>query len=46
MSARAFDGLVVVEPENTLGHLTELHRDGLPIVLIDDRATTRNSPPS
>ncbi|WP_097986015.1 LacI family DNA-binding transcriptional regulator [Streptomyces sp. f150] len=37
VSARAFDGLVVVEPENTLGHLTELHRDGLPIVLIDDR---------
>ncbi|MEU2021220.1 LacI family DNA-binding transcriptional regulator [Streptomyces sp. NPDC016469] len=37
VSARAFDGLVVVEPENTLDHLTELHRDGLPIVLIDDR---------
>ncbi|MFD3653174.1 LacI family DNA-binding transcriptional regulator [Streptomyces sp. NPDC058620] len=37
VSARAFDGLVVVEPENTLGHLTALHRAGLPIVLIDDR---------
>ncbi|THA68087.1 LacI family transcriptional regulator [Streptomyces sp. A0958] len=37
VSARAFDGLVVVEPENTLDHLTELHRGGLPIVLIDDR---------
>ncbi|MEU8673204.1 LacI family DNA-binding transcriptional regulator [Streptomyces sp. NPDC048560] len=37
VSARAFDGLVVVEPENTLGHLTELHLAGLPIVLIDDR---------
>lgn len=37
VSARAFDGLVVVEPENTLGHLTALHRGGLPIVLIDDR---------
>lgn len=37
VSARAFDGLVVVEPENTLDHLTELHREGLPIVLIDDR---------
>ncbi|MDQ0793823.1 LacI family DNA-binding transcriptional regulator [Streptomyces sp. B1I3] len=37
VSARAFDGLVVVEPENTLDHLTELHRSGLPIVLIDDR---------
>ncbi|MFI8002663.1 LacI family DNA-binding transcriptional regulator [Streptomyces sp. NPDC086010] len=37
VSARAFDGLVVVEPENTLGRLTVLHRSGLPIVLIDDR---------
>lgn len=37
VSARAFDGLVVVEPENTLDHLTSLHRAGLPIVLIDDR---------
>ncbi|GAA2462115.1 LacI family DNA-binding transcriptional regulator [Streptomyces pulveraceus] len=37
VSARAFDGLLVVEPENTLDHLTALHRDGLPIVLIDDR---------
>ncbi|ROQ65816.1 LacI family transcriptional regulator [Streptomyces sp. 840.1] len=37
VSARAFDGLVVVEPENTLGHLTALHHAGLPIVLIDDR---------
>ncbi|MFD4033515.1 LacI family DNA-binding transcriptional regulator [Streptomyces sp. NPDC058637] len=37
VSARAFDGLVVVEPENTLDHLTALHRSGLPIVLIDDR---------
>lgn len=37
VSARAFDGLVVVEPENTLDRLTALHRSGLPIVLIDDR---------
>ncbi|MEU0127357.1 MULTISPECIES: LacI family DNA-binding transcriptional regulator [unclassified Streptomyces] len=37
VSARAFDGLVVVEPENTLDQLTALHRSGLPIVLIDDR---------
>ncbi|WP_405750201.1 LacI family transcriptional regulator [Streptomyces sp. NBC_00012] len=37
VSARAFDGLLVVEPENTLDHLTALHRGGLPIVLIDDR---------
>ncbi|MFF1648949.1 LacI family DNA-binding transcriptional regulator [Streptomyces sp. NPDC058240] len=37
VSARAFDGLLVVEPENTLDHLTAMHRGGLPIVLIDDR---------
>ncbi|MEE1927116.1 LacI family DNA-binding transcriptional regulator [Streptomyces sp. TRM 70351] len=38
VSARAFDGLVVVEPENTLETITGLHRKGLPVVLIDDRA--------
>lgn len=37
VSARAFDGLLVVEPENTLEMLTALHRDGLPVVLVDDR---------
>ncbi|MFJ1822539.1 LacI family DNA-binding transcriptional regulator [Streptomyces sp. NPDC088139] len=37
VSARAFDGLLVVEPENTLDHLNALYRGGLPIVLIDDR---------
>ncbi|HZG03952.1 MAG TPA: LacI family DNA-binding transcriptional regulator [Streptomyces sp.] len=37
VSARAFDGLLVIEPENTLDMLTALHRDGLPVVLIDDR---------
>ncbi|MEU3986150.1 LacI family DNA-binding transcriptional regulator [Streptomyces sp. NPDC026672] len=38
VSAGAFDGLLVVEPENTLDMLTALHRGGLPVVLIDDRA--------
>ncbi|CAL9334333.1 LacI family DNA-binding transcriptional regulator [Streptomyces sp. enrichment culture] len=37
VSARAFDGLVAVEPEDTLAMLTALHRKGLPVVLIDDR---------
>lgn len=37
VSARAFDGLLVVEPENTLDTLTDLHRRGLPVVLVDDR---------
>jgi len=37
VSARAFDGLLVVEPEGTLDYITHLHDDGLPVVLIDDR---------
>ncbi|MEU3921495.1 LacI family DNA-binding transcriptional regulator [Streptomyces sp. NPDC029004] len=37
VSARAFDGLLVIEPENTLGTITAMHRGGLPVVLIDDR---------
>ncbi|MEU6488621.1 LacI family DNA-binding transcriptional regulator [Streptomyces sp. NPDC046887] len=37
VSARAFDGLLVVEPDNTLDTITTLHRRGLPVVLIDDR---------
>ncbi|MEW2545590.1 LacI family DNA-binding transcriptional regulator [Streptomyces sp. NPDC047002] len=37
VSARAFDGLLVVEPENTLDTVAALHRGGLPVVLIDDR---------
>ncbi|MBT2442933.1 LacI family DNA-binding transcriptional regulator [Streptomyces sp. ISL-36] len=37
VSARAFDGLLVIEPEDTLDTLTAMHRRGLPVVLIDDR---------
>jgi LacI family transcriptional regulator len=37
VSAKAFDGLVAIEPEGTLEYLAELHRRGLPVVLIDDR---------
>ncbi|MEU8522927.1 LacI family DNA-binding transcriptional regulator [Streptomyces sp. NPDC048577] len=37
VSARAFDGLLVVAPEGTLVTLSALHRRGLPVVLIDDR---------
>ncbi|MDX3855542.1 LacI family DNA-binding transcriptional regulator [Streptomyces sp. AK02-01A] len=37
VSARAFDGLLVVEPENTVDTIIGLHHQGLPIVLIDDR---------
>jgi LacI family transcriptional regulator len=37
VSAKSFDGLLVIEPEGTLDYITELHARGLPIVLIDDR---------
>jgi LacI family transcriptional regulator len=37
VSAKSFDGLLVIEPENTLGYIAELHERGLPVVLIDDR---------
>src|SRR5258705_2128926 len=36
-SATSFDGLVAIEPEGTLDYLGQLHRKGLPVVLIDDR---------
>jgi LacI family transcriptional regulator len=36
-SARSFDGLLVIEPEGTLDYITDLHRRGLPVVIIDDR---------
>jgi LacI family transcriptional regulator len=37
VSAKSFDGLLVIEPEGTLDYITELHDRGLPIVAIDDR---------
>ena len=37
VNAKAFDGLLVIEPEGTLDYITELHTGGLPVVLIDDR---------
>jgi LacI family transcriptional regulator len=37
VSAKSFDGLVAIEPEGTLEYLADLHRKGLPVVLIDDR---------
>ena len=37
VSAKSFDGLLVIEPEGTLDYITELHTAGLPVVLIDDR---------
>lgn len=37
VSAKAFDGLLVIEPEGTLDYITSLHARGLPVVMIDDR---------
>ncbi|RZU75924.1 LacI family transcriptional regulator [Micromonospora kangleipakensis] len=38
VSAKSFDGLLVVEPEGTLDYISALHERGLPVILIDDRA--------
>jgi LacI family transcriptional regulator len=37
VSAKSFDGLLVIEPEGTLDYILDLHEKGLPVVLIDDR---------
>ncbi|WP_433262259.1 LacI family DNA-binding transcriptional regulator [Actinosynnema sp. CS-041913] len=37
VSAKAFDGLLVIEPPDTSGHIETLHGQGLPVVVIDDR---------
>ncbi|MDT7728297.1 MAG: LacI family transcriptional regulator [Actinomycetota bacterium] len=37
VSANAFDGLVVVEPPDSLDYITALYASGLPVVMIDDR---------
>lgn len=37
VSANAFDGLLLIEPPDTLSYITTLHESGLPVVMIDDR---------
>src|SRR5664279_2423365 len=37
VAANSCDGLIVVVPENGLGHITDLYEQGLPVVMIDDR---------
>ncbi|HEX2133131.1 MAG TPA: LacI family DNA-binding transcriptional regulator [Actinophytocola sp.] len=37
VSSNAFDGLLLVEPPDTLSYITSLHESGLPVVMIDDR---------
>jgi LacI family transcriptional regulator len=44
VSAAAFDGLLVIEPEGTLDYIATLHARGLPVVLIDDRANQPKFP--
>ena len=39
VSANAFDGLLVVEPPDTLHYISTLYRAGLPVVMIDDRGS-------
>jgi LacI family transcriptional regulator len=46
VSAKSFDGLLVIEPEGTLGYIAGLHARGLPVVLIDDRDQTSGEIPS
>jgi LacI family transcriptional regulator len=46
VSARAFDGLLVVEPDGQTDYIAELYAGGLPVVLIDDRAARRPMFPS
>ncbi|ONK09940.1 LacI family DNA-binding transcriptional regulator [Streptomyces sp. MP131-18] len=44
VSARAFDGVLVIEPENTLRSIAALHRQGLPLVMVDDRGQRPDFP--
>ena len=46
VSAKSFDGLLVIEPDGTLDYIATLHRRGLPVVLIDDRDQTSGEIPS
>ncbi|WP_433720326.1 LacI family DNA-binding transcriptional regulator [Actinoplanes sp. CA-051413] len=46
VSAKSFDGLLVIEPEGTLDYIAMLHARGLPVVLIDDRDVQPGQIPS
>jgi LacI family transcriptional regulator len=46
VSAKSFDGLLVIEPEGTLDTIAGLHARGLPVVLIDDRDVQSEQIPS
>jgi LacI family transcriptional regulator len=44
VSANAFDGLLLIEPPDTLNYIASLHESGLPVVMIDDRGHHRGFP--
>jgi LacI family transcriptional regulator len=44
VSAGAVNGLIVIMPEGRIDHVLDLHRHGLPAVLIDDRAARPDLP--
>lgn len=46
VSAKSFDGLLVIEPEGTLDYIAGLHARGLPVVMIDDRDVQPGQIPS
>nr|WP_042196061.1 LacI family DNA-binding transcriptional regulator [Kibdelosporangium sp. MJ126-NF4]CEL22382.1 Transcriptional regulator, LacI family [Kibdelosporangium sp. MJ126-NF4]CTQ89237.1 Transcriptional regulator, LacI family [Kibdelosporangium sp. MJ126-NF4] len=37
VSANSFDGLLLIEPPDTLSYISGLHESGFPMVMIDDR---------
>jgi LacI family transcriptional regulator len=41
VSSNAFDGLLLVEPPDSLNYINTLHESGLPVVMIDDRGRHR-----
>ena len=44
VSAKSFDGLLVIEPEGTLDYIAGLHEGGLPVVMIDDELYEKVGP--
>jgi LacI family transcriptional regulator len=43
-SGQAYDGLILVTPEHALDYVTDLHRTGVPVVMVDDRGLGPNLP--
>ncbi|MFE5512192.1 LacI family DNA-binding transcriptional regulator [Streptomyces sp. NPDC056529] len=46
VSARAFDGLLVIVPEDSLDAIMDMRRHGMPVVLIDDHGHNRPALPT